>query len=436
MILWLLLLFINVDGYGWYPLLDIKSFNTKKINEIKILDKNIVIWEKNEKLIVQDNICIHRGGPLSEGYIDLQSKNLRCSYHGWEFDSKGNVKSIPQYQMCNKCDKETTASEFKKTSKFNQKTYQTELCNNILWINLNDNITCFPDHIKNYNMSVSHDITVVEVPYTMNILLENLFDPAHVPFAHHTLQSSRELASSVNCSVVNMNSSSLEIYFEDNTLKNNEYRNGTMSFNNPSHYMLNSLYPDVFIKRLHVYCVPIFPHKTRIFVQNEYKDEKFKRIYSLVPTWFKHVITQSFFDSDTMLLYKQEKQLRERNSLYNCTNTYVTPTSSDKPIYFYHKWKNKYPTIWSIDINSDNTQFPDLSRKEVFDRYNGHTKNCKSCMNILNNINLMQKIIPFLFVYGIANSNVNELLISIIIYYLLNEFKTYFISRDYVHNNL
>ena len=165
----------------------------------------------------------------------------------------------------------------------------------------------------------------------MNILLENLFDPAHVPFAHHKLQSFRHLASSVNSSVIVFNETMFRLLFEDSTLPNKQYRNGTMTFFPPNHYVLASLYPNTFIKKLHVYCVPILPYKTRIFVQNEYDSYSYSQqinsfyisILNSLPHWVKHLVTHTFFDSDTMLLYKQEQMLRFKNMLDNCTYTII-----------------------------------------------------------------------------------------------------------------
>ena len=37
-----------------------------------------------------------------------------------------------------------------------------------------------------------------------------------------------------------------------------------------------------------------------------------------VPSWMKHLLTHTFFDSDTMLLYKQEQMLRSKNKLNDC----------------------------------------------------------------------------------------------------------------------
>lgn len=416
---------LNVNTYGWFPLLDLKTYNTKKLSSIQILNKELVIWEKNNNIIVQDNACIHRKAPLSEGYIDIQSNNLHCSYHGWEFDENGSVKSIPQ-SNCNTCN-----------MKFKQKTYETKKSNNILWINFNETEE-FPNHITKYNNTISDDMTVIELPYSINTLLENFFDPAHIPFAHHKLQSSRELASDVNVTLLNMNSSSLEILFEDRTLKNGNYRNGTMCFYYPNHYVLTSIYPTIFIKCLHVYCVPINEYKTRVFVQNEYNvNDELKYInfiYRITPQWIKHLLTQTFFDSDTMLLYKQEQYLRNTNSLINCTKSYITPTSSDKAIYLFHRWKNKYNKFKMKPIR----KLKPLNRKKVFNRYDSHTKNCKYCTNTLNNIRNLQIIVPSSILFYNIFSEINQfsLILSFIMYLLLKELESYFIFKDYVHNNL
>tara|TARA_B100000886_G_scaffold71038_2_gene45229 strand:- start:42189 stop:43475 length:1287 start_codon:yes stop_codon:yes gene_type:complete len=415
----------SIEGYGWVPLLDLKRYNTKKPSEIKILDKNLVIWEKNNEIIVQDNACLHRGGPLSEGYIDEESKNLRCSYHGWEFNNDGSILSIPQ--QSNNC----------KTCKLKQKTYDTYKNCHILWINLNNTYCEFPEHIKKNNQNISSDIFVAELPYSMNILLENLFDPSHVPFAHHKLQSTRDLASTVNSSLTSMNSSELNIYFEDNTLKNNQYRNGTMSFYSPCHYVLYSIYPESYLKRLHIYAVPILPFKTRIFVQYEYKEGTFKTIYSNLPSWFKHLVTHTFFDSDSMLLYKQEQMLRRKKKLKDCVTTYKTPTTSDHSIRSFHKWKKTYPQVWSNIVNLYENETLELSREQVFDRYNDHTRYCTHCMGALNNLQVIQKTIPvLLFLHSIYNNNIYESSIAIIIYYFIEKLKSYFIFRDYVHNEV
>ena len=50
-----------------------------------------------------DNVCIHRGGPLGEGYID--GDKVECPWHGWQFDVKTGCvtfnprEKVPTYEV-------------------------------------------------------------------------------------------------------------------------------------------------------------------------------------------------------------------------------------------------------------------------------------------------------------------------------------------------
>lgn len=422
-----IMMLVGVNSYGWVPLIDLKTYDTKKLSSIKILNKELVIWEKNKNIIVQDNACIHRKAPLSEGYIDKNTKNLCCSYHGWEYLPNGCVNHIPQMDKpVKQC--------------YKQNTYTTICHNNILWLNLDESKDIYnklPDHITEIN-NVCDDTIVVELPYSMNILLENFFDPAHIPFAHHNLQSKRELASCVYSKIIHMNKDKIEFYFEDNTLLNKQFRNGTMTFHNPNHYELNTLYPDsTFIESLQIYCVPVENHKTRIFMQQKYKKNFYKNIYNNIPDFIKHILTLTFLDSDTMLLYKQQEELLKSNSFNNSIKSYITPTSSDYSVLTFHKWLNKYNPVWLQYIKNE-TYIPQLSRNQVLDRYESHTKNCIYCRSTLKNIKMLQVIIPLLFfIYNIyINTSLLSITCGIISFWFFKYSESHFIFRDYIHNKL
>ena len=48
--------------------------------------KPVCVARVDGTLTAMDNVCPHRGGPLSDGVI-LDSK-LVCPWHGWQFDPK------------------------------------------------------------------------------------------------------------------------------------------------------------------------------------------------------------------------------------------------------------------------------------------------------------------------------------------------------------
>ena len=48
--------------------------------------KEIAVFNINGKYFAIDNVCIHAGGPLNEGSIDLEKAQVTCSWHSWGYD--------------------------------------------------------------------------------------------------------------------------------------------------------------------------------------------------------------------------------------------------------------------------------------------------------------------------------------------------------------
>src|SRR3989344_751385 len=47
--------------------------------------KQIAVFNKNGKLFAIDHVCLHRQGPLAEGYVD-DDNILTCPWHGWQYN--------------------------------------------------------------------------------------------------------------------------------------------------------------------------------------------------------------------------------------------------------------------------------------------------------------------------------------------------------------
>ena len=48
--------------------------------------KDIAVFNVNGKFYAIDNICIHAGGPLNEGFLDTEKCQVTCNWHGWGYD--------------------------------------------------------------------------------------------------------------------------------------------------------------------------------------------------------------------------------------------------------------------------------------------------------------------------------------------------------------
>lgn len=53
---------------------------------ITVNDKDVGVFNINGKYYAIDNLCLHAGGPLTDGYIDADACQVTCSWHGWAFD--------------------------------------------------------------------------------------------------------------------------------------------------------------------------------------------------------------------------------------------------------------------------------------------------------------------------------------------------------------
>lgn len=53
---------------------------------VKADSKEIAVFNIKGKYFAIDNVCIHAGGPLNEGYLDEEKCQVTCSWHGWGYD--------------------------------------------------------------------------------------------------------------------------------------------------------------------------------------------------------------------------------------------------------------------------------------------------------------------------------------------------------------
>ena len=58
-------------------------------------EKVVCVANVNGTLSALDNICLHRGGPLGQGFVE--GGKIVCPWHGWQFDAAtGQVEHNPE----------------------------------------------------------------------------------------------------------------------------------------------------------------------------------------------------------------------------------------------------------------------------------------------------------------------------------------------------
>ena len=427
----------NVQGFthihNWFPVVPVSTYDFSKISKIEILNKEFVIWKKGDNYIVQDDRCPHRSAPLSEGYIDRDSKNLRCSYHGWEFNEGGCTVCIPQNDCKRKFDVSVPS-------------YETCVYGDILWVFLGNKTDVVSEYSTNHpsKTGINNDTFTMmrEIPYDYFILLENLCDPAHVPFAHHGLQSRREKGSPVHIQMKELNSTNYHIYFSDQVMGNgNETRVGTMNIHFPCHYYLENIHPkDSILDMLHVFTVPVRKGKSRIIIKTQYNiSHPSFPLFSVIPKWIQHSLTNRFFDSDSLLLHEQERLLRKKNGgeLYGYERQYKLMTESDLAIKKYTKWMkrvNNFTLPWFYEHAHVNKE---RKRREILGRLEQHTNSCKYCKNTLERSIFVQKsgIISSVWL-GVWLQEPKIFSLGCLVWLITEKIKNVLIFEDYVHNEI
>lgn len=408
---------------NWFPVASISTTDLRHPQQIRILGKDFVLWKKNEQMVLQDDVCPHRCAPLSEGYIDRKSQNLRCAYHGWEFNEKGTCTVIPQMDD----------GRAIKGCRAHVKDYVVQEHGDILWAyfgNVSEHIAS-PKEKYNYG---GDPVFVRNIPYSMHILLENFFDTAHVSFAHHKLQSHRDNGCPIYIRNSTLHPDQFSILFAN---KNKESRVGKMNFELPCYYHMETISgPHSILNALHVFIVPVQEDSTRIFLTYDYDNKHpLYKWLKRVPLWLSHMLTNRFLDSDTFLLYKQEQYLKARSKTYHENKEYYLPTESDKAVTMYRKWIKR--ALPSVPFFAKKSFGRELSRQEVLDRFQQHTAICSVCKSSYENVEKAQKWVPLLSLFSYCVSKKwHFLVLSATTFAILDTIKKQFLFQDYIHDKI
>jgi vanillate O-demethylase monooxygenase subunit len=61
-----------------------------------LLGHQLVVVRLDDEICAFDDLCAHRGTALSLGAVVDKGRELRCAYHGWQYDKHGHCTLTPQ----------------------------------------------------------------------------------------------------------------------------------------------------------------------------------------------------------------------------------------------------------------------------------------------------------------------------------------------------
>ena len=334
---------------AWFPVISVSEISDTKPFPINICYDEYVVWKSDDSWSIVKDVCPHKLAPLSQGRIN-ENNNIECPYHGQEFNGNGKCVKIPQLESG------------KEPSKANSvKAIKTHLVNDVLWgffeCKENQEDYVLPEEYYPILKTLKEPFFIRDFPYSVDMLLDNFMDPAHLPFAHHGLQGQRSDGSPIPMSLEKSDDNYIGVSYSDKI--DGVKRVGTVEFNRPSYFCATINNKNF----LNIFVIPVKAGRCRLFLAPQ---------FSGVPKFILHQRLNKFFNTD-IWLHNAEYQLRTKK------NEYKLSTSSDISTSLFRKW---YTTSGLED--SEFFQLPDslpepLPPDKQFDPINDHNRYCKTC---------------------------------------------------------
>ncbi|GMH40268.1 hypothetical protein BSKO_08172 [Bryopsis sp. KO-2023] len=385
----------------WWPVQFEQNLETDRPNRIQLLGRWFVAWKgKSGDWIVMDDVCAHRLAPLSEGRIE-DDGNLLCAYHAWRFDENGKCVAIPQADD-DKARIVACSSLRSRVQKYPCKAYGS-----LLWVWPDDAPAAIIDAAatpipmpaylaesleKRAEKNLPTGYTRV-LPYGYDVLVENLFDPAHVVVAHHGLfGSSRYDARALNARqdepLDNPHKANTVLSFEYDSLSTGGWAHVEYTLPGFVEYRGGASRDGERWIGQFLYTVPLAAGKSRAFTFGG-SNALLKGGLGFLPLpmklfpWLLCINFHNLFDGDSVFLRIQDIQLGKTNKKTGQSGwrNYYMPTSADIMTASFRRW---FETEGGGGPDmpkgqSESKTSADDQREMVLDRYSQHTKECKVC---------------------------------------------------------
>lgn len=161
----------------WYAIISSRDIKPGRLVAVKRFGENIILFRNNAgKLGCVTDLCAHRGASLSKGCVS--DGNIKCPFHGIEYDTTGKCVYIPS-------EGRSSESDF---SRFNLKTYETREIGDIVFVWYGDGKPDKePDHFDVITDSAfSYDEMMDSWDVHYSRVIENQLDVSHLAFVHKT----------------------------------------------------------------------------------------------------------------------------------------------------------------------------------------------------------------------------------------------------------
>lgn len=299
----------------WYPIYDESTLAPGSAVEVRLFDIPIALYRDREgHCYALEDACAHRSSKLSTGKV--VGSNLRCPYHGWQYDSKGQCVDIPTFKPGEKVPSHIRVTSFPVMS----------YCGLIwLWPGDPDKKTTAPEMAEPENHYASDSSWQVihyerDLNFRHSLLIENLLDPAHIHFVHEGTMSNPRNAGPI----------SPQLDVDDQGVRPSGPRRGVQSaFFGPVCVELTFNWGGNFSQIQYFYCLPVSSTTmrliSRIYTPGSHRNE------DSVIAGINHVLNE-----DIAVLENVEQRLRDGYPQVNYA------VKADLAITEYQRWCDRF----------------------------------------------------------------------------------------------
>ena len=356
--------------HAWYPVAFLKDLDPKRPTPFTLMGHDLVLWfdQASRQWCAFADVCPHRLVPLSDGRLNAAGE-LECPYHGWSFNGEGRCTAIPQAREGSTIGQRSHC-----------RSYATATGQGLLFVFSGDAAEAADQPlplVPNIDEPgwLLQD-TFRDLPMDAVTLLENVLDVSHVPFTHHTTVGRRENAAQLELELTSFGAEGFTGLWQEGP-RRGKLGSQFTTYAAPS-LMWHDLTAKGFARILTVvYATPIRRGECRLFARFpfQFNSPWPARLLGLRPQWLQHLGNHVVLEDDQVFLHWQERVLEQRGGSRDALRSFNLPTSADLYIRALHDWLNRYG---GEPFPGDQLP-PRQTRRELMERYEAHTRHCRSC---------------------------------------------------------
>jgi len=358
----------------WYAVAALQDLDAAAPWRFTLLENDLVLWwdRSASQWRAFADVCPHRLVPLSEGRLNSRGE-LECPYHGWSFDGSGACTAIPQLEG-------EAAATACASPRAHCRSYASATAQGLLFVFAGD-----PEAAAGVPLPLVPVLeepgwlvqdTFRDLPMDALTLLENVLDVSHVPFTHHRTVGRRENAAPVVAELTGFGPDGFTARWPEGPRRGRLGSQFT-TFAAPA-LMWHDLTAKGFARFLTVvYATPIRPGECRLIARFPFQfASRWPRLLlGLRPRWLQHSGNHTVLEDDQVFLHWQERALAGRGSSASFERACYLPSPADVYVTGLHRWVREHGGA----PFPGRALPPRLPLPALMDRFEAHTRHCRSC---------------------------------------------------------